>query len=79
MENDPKLLTRAYARFTGAVVVLVSSLLTLGTLPAAAQDRMMFPATENARAEILRLIRNETVRIDIGIWLLGDGEERRPS
>jgi hypothetical protein len=43
-------------------------------LPVAAQDRMFFPATDNAQGEIIRLINAETVRLDIATWYLNDGE-----
>jgi hypothetical protein len=49
-------------------------LLTLGTSPALAQERIMFPAVDSAQNEIVNLIKNETVRLDIAVWLLNDNE-----
>src|SRR5262245_60504961 len=55
-------------------VLLVASMLLCGAVPAAAQDRMFFSATDNAQAEIVRMINAETVRLDIATWYLNDGE-----
>ena len=49
-------------------------LLTAAIPPALAQERIMFPAVENAQAVLLERIRNEQVRLDVGMWLLNDGE-----
>ena len=45
-----------------------------GTTTAAAQEQILFPAVSDAQAVLLQKIRNERVRIDVGIWILGDGE-----
>lgn len=52
---------------TAVVLCLVPAL-------AGAQDRIMFPAYEDAREEILRTIRAENVRIDINAWYLTEHE-----
>jgi len=49
-------------------IVLCSSTLAVG------QDRMFFPATDNAQAEVIRMINAEQVRLDIATWYLNDGE-----
>ena len=41
---------------------------------AGAQEQIIFPAVNDAQAVLLQKIRNERVRIDVGIWILGDGE-----
>jgi phosphatidylserine/phosphatidylglycerophosphate/cardiolipin synthase-like enzyme len=68
---------RATGRAAGRVS-LWASLCLLGVLvsgsPAAAQERMMFPAVEDARAVIIEKIRNEHVRLDIAVWYLTDRE-----
>jgi hypothetical protein len=47
--------------------------LSLGTT-AIAQERMLFPAVDNAQGAILEKIRNEHVRLDIAVWYLVDRE-----
>jgi hypothetical protein len=42
--------------------------------PTLAQEKLFFPATDNVEAEIVSRIKNENVRLDIGLWLLNDGE-----
>ena len=49
-------------------IVLGSSTLAVG------QDRMFFPAMDNAQAEVIRMINAEQVRLDIATWYLNDGE-----
>jgi phosphatidylserine/phosphatidylglycerophosphate/cardiolipin synthase-like enzyme/regulation of enolase protein 1 (concanavalin A-like superfamily) len=61
----------ALAAFTFAVIVLGSA------TPAAAQtlgpqERMCDPTFEDCRADILTYIRQETVAIDMGFWMMGD-------
>ena len=41
---------------------------------AAAQEQILFPAVERCAGCSASEIRNERVRIDVGIWILGDGE-----
>ena len=55
-----------------AIALLVLDL--FGTTTAAAQEQILFPAVNDAQAVLLQKIRNERVRIDVGIWILGDGE-----
>ena len=74
MAIHSKTQTRGRARYMKTAVAVTLALLTFGTLPAVAQERLMFPAIENAQAEVLRRIRAESVRLDIAVWLLGDGE-----
>jgi hypothetical protein len=57
-----------------AGMVLAALLLIVGAWPAAAQEQILFPATDNAEAQIVAKINNERVRLDIGLWLLNDGE-----
>jgi phosphatidylserine/phosphatidylglycerophosphate/cardiolipin synthase-like enzyme len=45
----------------------------VGTPTASAQERIYFSSHENAEAQIVARINAETVRLDIGIWLLNDG------
>jgi phosphatidylserine/phosphatidylglycerophosphate/cardiolipin synthase-like enzyme len=45
----------------------------LGTGQASAQERIYFSSHENAETQIVARINAETVRLDIGIWLLNDG------
>jgi phosphatidylserine/phosphatidylglycerophosphate/cardiolipin synthase-like enzyme len=45
-----------------------------GATPAAAQEQLLFPAVHNAQQLLLQKIRNEQVRLDIAVWLLGDNE-----
>ena len=58
----------------GAAVVLLN---TLGISNALAQEQIMFPAVQDAQACLLQKIRSERVRIDVGIWILGDWESFR--
>jgi len=55
-------------RALAVVLVLVSA----GASRAAGQERILFPAIHDARAPLLERIRNEQVRIDVAVWLLGD-------
>jgi hypothetical protein len=60
---------------------LVASALAAVTLLAAAppafaqvQERILFTAVDDAKTAILERIRNETVRIDVAVWLLTEHE-----
>lgn len=59
-----------------ASVGLAICLFVVAARPAAAQEQLLFPANDNAAAEILRLIRAETTSggIDVALWLLGETE-----
>jgi phosphatidylserine/phosphatidylglycerophosphate/cardiolipin synthase-like enzyme len=48
------------------------AILLTGSRPAAAQEQMLFPAVDDARAVIVQKIRNEHVRLDIAVWYLQD-------
>ena len=54
-------------------LIWISAILA-NTPPAIAQERLLFPAVDNARQPILEKIRNERVRLDMAVWLLGDRE-----
>jgi phosphatidylserine/phosphatidylglycerophosphate/cardiolipin synthase-like enzyme len=43
------------------------------TTPAAVQEQIYFPAHDNAEAQIVARINAESVRLDVGVWLLDDG------
>jgi len=45
----------------------------VGIAAPSAQERIYFPSHENAEAQIVARINAETVRLDIGLWLLNDG------
>src|SRR5262245_46257171 len=47
---------------------------TLGAADASAQERIYFPAIEDAKSVIIQKIQAETVRVDIATWFLVDGE-----
>lgn len=49
-------------------------LLVVSSTPAPAQDQILFPAIHNLQEVLIQKVRNERVRLDIGIWLLGDTE-----
>jgi phosphatidylserine/phosphatidylglycerophosphate/cardiolipin synthase-like enzyme len=64
-------------RFTRALTIhAVLAVLFLGLTPprVAAQEALYFPSSDNVQAQILARIRAETVRLDIALWLLTDGE-----
>ena len=66
---------RAPSRWTIAGVAAALIVVNiLGGSSAAAQEQIMFPAVQDAQAVLLQKIRNERVRVDVGIWILGDGE-----
>jgi phosphatidylserine/phosphatidylglycerophosphate/cardiolipin synthase-like enzyme len=46
----------------------------VGIPRASAQEHIYFPSSDNAEAQIVARINAETVRLDIGLWLLNDGE-----
>jgi phosphatidylserine/phosphatidylglycerophosphate/cardiolipin synthase-like enzyme len=54
-------------------VALAVVLSFVGTPQASAQERIYFPSHENAEAQIVARINAETVRLDVGLWLLNDG------
>ena len=54
-----------------SLVLAVTVLST--TTPAAVQEQIYFPAHDNAEAQIVSRINAESVRLDIGVWLLDDG------
>ncbi|CAN5864463.1 hypothetical protein BH24ACI4_BH24ACI4_08120 [soil metagenome] len=62
----------ARTAFVGALLALSTFL--IAARPAAAQEQMLFPATDNAHAAILQKIWNENVRLDIATWYLIDRE-----
>ena len=61
-------------RMIAAAATALLVLDVFGTTTAAAQEQILFPAVDDAQAVLLQKIRNERVRIDVGIWILGDGE-----
>ena len=54
-------------------VALLATIISSLTTPAVAQERIYFSSHENAEAQIVARINAETVRLDIGSWLLNDG------
>ncbi len=54
-------------------VALLATIVSSLTTPAVAQERIYFSSHENAEAQIVARINAETVRLDIGSWLLNDG------
>ncbi len=54
-------------------VALLATIVSSFTTPAVAQERIYFSSHENAEAQIVARINAETVRLDIGVWLLNDG------
>lgn len=56
---------------TAAAAILAA---LVAVIPAGAQERVYFPAVDNAQAAILEKIHNESVRLDVAVWLLVDGE-----
>ena len=65
---------RRTARTASVGALLALSTFLIAARPAAAQEQMLFPATDNAHAAILQKIRNENVRLDIATWYLIDRE-----
>jgi len=57
---------------TRARLVLAGALLTALGSTAEAQETILFPAIEDARAPIVQRVRNEPVRLDIATWYLTD-------
>jgi phosphatidylserine/phosphatidylglycerophosphate/cardiolipin synthase-like enzyme len=55
-------------------VALAALFLAAGSRPILAQEQIFFPAVDNVEAQIVSKIRAEQVRLDIGLWLLNDGE-----
>jgi len=53
---------------------LVGIFLFLGNSSAFAQEKIYFPSHENAETQIVNRIKAETARLDIGLWLLNDGD-----
>jgi phosphatidylserine/phosphatidylglycerophosphate/cardiolipin synthase-like enzyme len=67
--NSERPWNRRMAGLAAAAVVL------LATAPqASAQEQILFPATDNAVQPLIQKIRDEQVRIDVGVWLLGEHE-----
>lgn len=58
----------------GSTAALALSAVLLAAAPAAAQEQILFPSVDNAQAQIVAKINAERVRLDIGLWLLNDGE-----
>jgi hypothetical protein len=56
------------------VGALLGCAAVLGAESARAQERILFPAVDNALAAIVQGINNEKVRLDVGVWLLADGD-----
>jgi hypothetical protein len=74
--------TEAFSRGTFAIRLRLA-LALLGTLAigvssafaqASSGERIYFSAVDNVRAEIVRHIRAEKVRVDMSAWYLTDGE-----
>jgi phosphatidylserine/phosphatidylglycerophosphate/cardiolipin synthase-like enzyme len=55
-----------------AVLAIVFSFVRIPTT--SAQERVYFSSHENAETQIVNRIKAETIRLDIGIWLLNDGD-----
>jgi phosphatidylserine/phosphatidylglycerophosphate/cardiolipin synthase-like enzyme len=55
-------------------VALVATIVSSFATRADAQERVYFSSHENAEAQIVARINAETVRLDIGAWLLNDGD-----
>jgi len=52
---------------------LIAAVLAISSA-AAAQEQLMFTATDNAQAQIVGKINAERVRLDVATWLLNDGD-----
>jgi hypothetical protein len=59
---------------TALQLALVASFLSVGVSTVTAQEKIFFPSRENAEAQIVSRILAETVRVDIALWLLDDGD-----
>src|SRR5262245_5726011 len=70
MENR-RLYSHRWMFFSAALVVIFP---IVGISNASAQEKIYFSSHENAEAQIVARINAETVRLDIGLWLLNDGE-----
>jgi PLD-like domain len=57
-------------RTTSGIALGTAAFLSLGSFQAAAQERLLFPARDNIKNEIVNYIKNETVRVDIAVWYL---------
>ena len=57
-----------------AFATLIVSVWPAAVPRAQAQEQLLFPAVDNAQQALLQRIRNERVRIDLAVWLLGDRE-----
>jgi phosphatidylserine/phosphatidylglycerophosphate/cardiolipin synthase-like enzyme len=55
-------------------VAVVATIVSSFATRADAQERVYFSSHENAEAQIVARINAETVRLDIGAWLLNDGD-----
>src|SRR5262245_25967372 len=58
----------------GILLCFVGIAVGANVVPAAAQERVMFTANEDALHAIVQRINAEQVRVDIATWLLGDGD-----
>jgi phosphatidylserine/phosphatidylglycerophosphate/cardiolipin synthase-like enzyme/sarcosine oxidase gamma subunit len=59
---------------TALQLALVALFSSAGVSTVTAQEKIFFPSRENAEAQIVSRIQAETVRIDIALWLLDDGD-----
>jgi phosphatidylserine/phosphatidylglycerophosphate/cardiolipin synthase-like enzyme len=60
-------------RLVGLAAAALAVLLASPPL-AFAQEQILFPAKDNAIQPLIQKIRDEQVRIDVGVWLLGEHE-----
>jgi carbohydrate binding protein with CBM6 domain/phospholipase D-like protein len=76
MENGALRSMRARRRAMRAAMAVITGfvLASSGASPAFAQEQILFPAKDNAIQPLLQKIRDEQVRVDIGVWLLGEHE-----
>ena len=65
--DSPRFVTHWLLRLSAALVVAA-----LAATPAAGQDQIRFPATQNVASELISLINAESVRIDVSVVLLND-------
>jgi hypothetical protein len=62
-------------RATTALFLLLAGLtMSAPSAQVGSQERLMFPDVDNVRDEIIRKIDAEKIRLDIGLWFLGDGD-----
>src|SRR4026209_329041 len=66
--------TMRFRRQVRACSALAALFLTIGAPCVIAQERVYFPARDNAEAQIVARINAETVRLDFATWLLDDGD-----